>query len=132
MTEATQAMDDAAYAALIGFAWASPVPMIQQHPLKDSGYPLILVGDIDAITQIGPAGDRDRQANVTIIIMTDDMARGPCNLLVDQSTLALNGKTIIVPGWRIAFSILSGSSTLAEDGKGYVGVAMFQALAIAD
>ena len=130
MVSAIEAADLAAYQALAAASWPISGVGVFQHAPKNAPYPVVVVGDIDGALPIGRAGDPDMTMNVSVIALTMGEERGPCAALVGAVIAALDGQTITTPGWTVDFSMIAGSSALADDGLGYTGAVMFAATAL--
>jgi len=129
MLSAKSAVEAAAYdalsAAITGAAVYQDVP-------DDAPYPIVVVGDLSSRRLPGKAASRDRIVTVSIVTLVAAEERAPLLALMDQADAALDGFTVHVGGWTLAFAFDDDDAALQDDGQTYAGVAAYTVMALAD
>lgn len=130
MMDAAKASHDAAYAALAeNGAVSCPV---WSHPPQDSSFPLVVIASVAGFQPIGRSGDADARGSVSILTLTEAEAKDSCLSYQAEITGALDGKTIAMVGWKVAFMLDAQSADLDDEGLGYVGTHQFSVIALKD
>jgi hypothetical protein len=131
VTNAISATESAVYAALTAGGTGITGASVYQHVPEDTAPPVVIIGDIDNVTPIGKPGDPDRRVPLTIVVITEGEERVPCSDLLGQVETILDGAELTtVDGWTIAPTLQRSTAALSEDGAGYIGLALFEVLAL--
>jgi hypothetical protein len=128
VADAVSSVEKAVFGALSSGGAVSAT--VYSHAPENAAYPLVIIGDIEAVRPIGRADDADRRMLLTVLALTQGEERKPCTAMLGQVEAALNGKTLTEGTWSITLMLDQVSATLAEDGQGYVGLAQFSVLAL--
>lgn len=129
MSEAIAAVAQVTFDALVAGVTGAAV---YGHAPMNSAYPMVVVGDTDAVRPLTIDEDPDRRMTITVLVLTEGEEKAPCVALLAQVEAALGGRTLIDGNWSVALTLDSASATLAEDGLGYVGLAQFSVLALSN
>lgn len=103
---------------------------VHQHAPANTAYPMVIIGEIADLRPLGRAGDQDREARVSIIVLTQGEQIKPCTDLLGQVDAALDGKSLSVAGWIVSPMDSVATASLAEDGLGYNGVVVVKVFAL--
>lgn len=125
MASAKDAIEAGSYQLLTGIVGAQ----LFQHVPENTPPPVVIIGDIE-LNALGGKDDPDRRGTLTIVSVTEGEERKPLSAIMEQVDDRLDGKTVTVGGWEIAFNFQSDDAVLAPDGAGYVGQGRYQVIAL--